>query len=329
MTEARPTAIVFGAERSGSTSLHTALGQHPEIFASIQKEINWHLRCSHGRMPCWASPKVRAATPVTYHDYAAKWRAGLGHKVRLESSPMYLRDPSVAERIVLQYLTIDLIAVLRHPADQAWSLYLTQTDAATFDSFKAELASTDFFPYSPWKLREFGLYARHLAPWYEAAEGCRNAVERSHGRQDAARIKVVLFDDLVSHPESTIADLFEFLGVDPSVRVEFKHLNQAGPAKIGLLKRLLDDSAGVKRFARRCLPAAMVRRLTAAHHKVRGANLRPAKGLPPDLRAELTERYYREDLLALENLLVRDLSRWLARPKPKVRRAQHREKAFA
>jgi hypothetical protein len=43
---------------------------------------------------------------------------------------------------------------------------------------------------------------------------------------------------------------------------------------------------------------------------VRSANLQRSSPLSPELRRELTQRFYGEDIAALEKLLDRDLSVW-------------------
>jgi hypothetical protein len=60
------------------------------------------------------------------------------------------------------------------------------------------------------------------------------------------------------------------------------------------------------------LPDRAFRGLARLQHSVRSANLRRDAELPADLRRQLTERFYGEDIRALEKLIGRDLGHWLS-----------------
>jgi hypothetical protein len=38
------------------------------------------------------------------------------------------------------------------------------------------------------------------------------------------RIKIIWFDEYVTNPDAVLADVFEFIGVDPSIRIPYSHL---------------------------------------------------------------------------------------------------------
>ena len=49
-----PTFIVIGAAKSGTTSLHDYLGQHPDVFMSVEKEPRFF--AFDGRPPHFRTP---------------------------------------------------------------------------------------------------------------------------------------------------------------------------------------------------------------------------------------------------------------------------------
>jgi len=52
-----PDFLVIGASRSGTTSLHHYLGQHPEIFMCPRKSPNFFV--AEDPLPAWEGPVAR------------------------------------------------------------------------------------------------------------------------------------------------------------------------------------------------------------------------------------------------------------------------------
>ena len=63
-------------------------------------------------------------------------------------------------------------------------------------------------------------------------------------------------------------------------------------------------------MARAVLPDVAVRRLINLQHRVRSANLEKTSELAPEMRRELTEKHYSDDIRALEEAIDRDLTLW-------------------
>jgi sulfotransferase family protein len=298
-----PNFLIIGAARSGTTSLHYTLAQHPEIFVSPIKETNFFLFDEAGELPSWVSAGERRLAPRTLEAYAALFdHATERHRAVGEASPSYLHPP-VAPRIKARLPDVQLIAILRQPVEQALSIFATWQGGSLpedrpLDRFVEALGSPQPGPEGALPLAEHGLYHRHLEAFFE--------------HFDRRQIRVVLFDDLERDSPGLFAQLFEFLGVDPAFRLDpVERYNATGAARSALLHRALNDSVALKRLARSLLPEAAIRVLGRAQHRLRRANLHPAPGLPPELRRRLTERYYGQDLQALERLLGRDLGLWL------------------
>jgi hypothetical protein len=303
----RPSFLIIGAARSGTTTLHYSLGQHPEIFVSPIKETNFFLIDENGRFPPWVDEPTRQRTPKTLDEYTALFsHATERHRAIGESSPGYLHGP-VAPRIKAQLPDAKLIAILRQPVDQAFSVFTTWhggslSDGCVVDRFVDALGSSAPGRHGALPLAIHGQYHRHLEPYFELfARG---------------QIKVVLLDHLERDGAVLFGELFNFLGVDDGFRLdEIERYNQTGAAKSEAVHRVLSESAGLKQLARRLLPEAAIRRLSQWQHRVRNANLRRESILSPELRRELTERYYAADMEALGKLIRRDLSIWYDAPR--------------
>jgi hypothetical protein len=296
-----PTFLVIGAARSGTTTLHYHLGQHPEVFVSPVKEVNFFLRDETGEMPAWVNDEERARTPNTLDEYGLLFaQATDRHRAVGESSPSYLFGP-VAARIKAQLPEARLIAILRHPVEQALSMLGTwHRELSTeqlVERLPQALAAGEPGPHGALPLKEHGQFHRHLAPFF--------------AQFDRRQLKVVLFDDLTRDGPALFRDLFGFLGVDASFHLEeVQRYNSSGTAKNAAIERALALARQFKGVARAVLPDAVVRRLIKFQHRVRSANLEKTSELAPELRRELTERYYGQDIAALERALERDLSLW-------------------
>ena len=120
-----PTFLIIGADNSGTTALHRYLGQHPDIFISQPKELKffpWENLKPDYRGPGDEADLSSVITSV--EEYRAYFAAGAGYTARGESSPQYIYFSRAAERIRHHIPDAKLIAVLRHPAERAYSHYL-------------------------------------------------------------------------------------------------------------------------------------------------------------------------------------------------------------
>src|SRR4051812_6198369 len=86
----RPTFLVIGAAKSGTTSLHFYLRQHPGVYMPPVKELNyyWDGAAAAGR-----------EVPRTFADYVACFAAARDGQAIGEISPQYLNSPLAAARI--------------------------------------------------------------------------------------------------------------------------------------------------------------------------------------------------------------------------------------
>ncbi len=108
---ALPDFLVIGAMRSGTTSLHDLLVQHPEIVPGIKKEVHYFdLQYDHGER--W----YRAHFPL-------QTSLKLNGQLTGEASPYYLSHPLAPARAAATVPNAKLIVVLRNPIDRAYSHY--------------------------------------------------------------------------------------------------------------------------------------------------------------------------------------------------------------
>jgi len=104
-----PDFLVIGAQKSGTTSLHNLLVQHPDISGANKKEVHFF---------DW-----RYVRGVAWYRAQFPYRRLTGNGIAGEASPYYLFHPLCAERISTCFPRMKLIAVLREPASRALSHY--------------------------------------------------------------------------------------------------------------------------------------------------------------------------------------------------------------
>ena len=163
-----PEFLVIGAQRSGTTSLHSDLAKHPQIVPAIGKELQY-FTLFHRRNLNW---------------YSGHFPRHETNQMSFEASPYYLFHPDVPERVQRVLPTVKCVVLLRNPIDRAYSHYLhTQRLGHEPLSFEGALASE---PHRMAEARSHGLdsraghrilrrysyasrghYAAQLERWYE------------------------------------------------------------------------------------------------------------------------------------------------------------------
>jgi len=205
--ESTPDALIIGAPKAGTSALHAALAQHPQIYASPVKEPKYYMG--------WDAPPPSYAGPGDPHsnkewiwrreDYRALFSGAPGDAVRLESTPFYLYMPGARRRIAEELPEAKLIVIVRDPIDRAYSnwMHLWVDGLEPIPDFVEAWHAEDrrvaagWAPF--WRYRRLGRYGEQLA------DLCR-LVNRE-------RVFVLRYWQLVSHPDETLNEVARFLGI--------------------------------------------------------------------------------------------------------------------
>lgn len=298
-----PNFFVLGAAKAGTTALYHALAQHPDIYMSPVKEPNFF--AFEGEPPLFAGPLgdfYRRRTVRQPRAYAALFAAATAQRAIGEASVGYLFMPHAPSRIRRQLPDSRLIAILRHPADRAYSSYRMMRSnpldpAATFEEALAQEASGARQGWLPaFRHKEWSHYWASLGRYYALFP--------------AEQIKVYLYDDWQSRPQALLQDIFRFLGVDDSIVPRIHRSN------VSYVYR----SYRFHHFA--CRPQRLDPILRPLPGRARSVVLRALRSLDarwnvitppaiqPETRARLTVEF-QDEILRLQELIGRDLSHWL------------------
>jgi hypothetical protein len=270
-----PNFIGIGAARSGTTSLHRYLLQHPDVFLPTPKETNFFSPQAHGR-----------ATATTLDEYERLFD-GASHQTALgEISPQYMPDPASAERIHGTLGPVRLIAILRDPVERAYSHYLHRAKGG-LERRPFDAAAVEGEPYVEWSR-----YGEHL--------------QRYYARFPPESLHVLVYEDFARDPAASLRELAAFLRIDASFGFDTTtRYNPAGSPRFPRLNRRLWRV--VKPVSKR-LPKRM--RGTGLAARALFTTSAPPPALSADQRARL-RALLRDDVQATGQLIGRDLSHWL------------------
>lgn len=281
-----PNLVVPGVPKAGTSALHRALGQHPEVFTCPVEKIGFFSRT-------WDRVED---DPEAFGDeeraYLETFEPGRDHPVRCETSPGYFTHPEAPARIRETVPDVRLLFILRDPVDRARSWWgLARGYRAEIGGFSAfvdrELDRPD--PAYPGFLPP-GRYGTHLERWMKHV--------------DRDRILTVVYDDLVQDPSSCLAEVAAFLDVDPGPMrdVDVADRHDPSPVPRNALAGWLRRSDRVARLARKVLSEEW--RVTLGDEVLAEEVETP----PIDATASRRlARYYEPEIARLEELLGRSV----------------------
>ena len=251
-------------------------------------------------------PPTRPTMPYAIADLDAYHTLfdGVENEVAIgEASHSYLYRPEAPRRIRDYEPGMKLIAVLRNPAERAFSNHAQMVRNGREQTIDFALAlekegarvRDNWWP--EFHYVRVGLYHDQLKRYFDLFE--------------RDQIKVYLYEELSSDPAGMMADVFRFLGVDDLfVPVASLRYNASGLPQNGTLHLLLQRLRRARPFAERVLPEQQYRRLLKIGGGLHNRNL-VRQRLSPEVRRKVIGTYFRDDVLKLEGLIQRDLSAWL------------------
>jgi hypothetical protein len=292
-----PDFLIIGAAKSGTTSLYEYLGQHPQVYKSPIKEPRFF---AYGESTQQFNGPGDSSIGYISHlaDYQRLFAEATPTQIIGEASPIYLYSGRARERIRQYVPDVKLIAILRHPADRAFSHFLdrvregTETPLDFSAALKAEPERKSHNWYPHWLYRERGYYYRQLAAYYAVFP--------------AEQIRVFLYDDLQTAPLALMQSIFRFLEVDDRFCPDLaQKYNEGGYWLKNRRTWTWLRTSRLKNIVKASLPSALYQNLK---QRVFSQMVVKAR-LSTELRAEMTADY-REDILHLQELIGRDLSHW-------------------
>ena len=316
MNERRPTFILAGAVKSGTSSLYGFLDQHPQVFMSPVKEPHFF---SSADMDFSAfRPLIRERVEAfnlqqyldspmkkkVYRAYVTSWEDYLklfknaGKAIALgEASTSYLWSPSAPGAIREKIPDVKIIILLRNPVQRAFSHYLMDvknnlTRLSFAEALREDLAVTGPSWGKNSMYVETGLYAARVKRYQQVFP--------------PEQLLIILLDDLKQDPSVTLKSIFRFIGVDPEVEMNLKIRRNVATLPANRFVSMLYNNLFVRKYVSGPLGDKLKEPLKKIFFKT--------AGLP--VLAEAENQYlsglFEKDIHELQLLIKRDLSTWLS-----------------
>lgn len=296
-----PSFLIIGAAKSGTYTLHTHFGRHPDVFMCPIKEPH-HFSYGNsenrgdlnGQVPVHGVVDSRQAYLKLFDGNPNATMAG-------ESSVSYLYVPGTAERIYEFNPRMRLIVSLRNPVERAYSSfnyaksYGIEPSETLVDGLKAEAERIRNNAPLLLRYRDLGMYGCQLTRYFDVFP--------------RDQIKVIIYDDFVKDASRVVRELYDFVGVRPDYESDqdLRVNVTKTPDDSKLFHRIISGENLARSAVRRILPMSARRRL---REYVRDVFFQPPPPMNPELRSVIGD-LFRNDIQLLQQLLGRDLSFWL------------------
>lgn len=295
-----PDFLIVGAGKSGTTSLHYYLQEHPDIFLPEIKEA-WFFQLV--KNPNKEILNRLPHLPVDFVSYLKLFNEVKPRQICGEATPSYLlfHDYTIQSLIEYHphYKDVKIIIILREPLERLLSLYrfnlLLRTEFLSFEQALIK-EKERFFSFK----ESIGFNYILSSLYYEQVKNFYD---------NFPNVKVWLFDDLKNNPQKLIMELGNFLKFDPTPILQSKILHNIFNAskrknRVFRFKKLIKKIPLFEYLHQKA-------KKKLAYYKYFEHDY---KNVHPLIYQNIKELFYK-DVRKLESLINRDLSHWLQKYK--------------
>ena len=292
-----PNLLIVGAAKSGTTSLHNYLKQHPEIFMSNHKEPHFLINKEIGENRIPKGVKK-------LNEYISLFDGSDTFKYRGESSAMYLQFPNIAIKNIKKYLEKDLkiIIMLRNPIDRAFSGYqhVKRFNVDEELTFAQALDVCEDRYFKQTSLTPATRYI-HIGMYYDFVK------KFMHSFPD--QIHVIIYDDFIADTQNELSKVFSFLKVKKiDVNITEKYMVGGWKWKNRFFKNTFMKKSFLKKIIKIIAPFKFLRIFLNDLFKY--LFTMPDDKMDISVRKKL-QNIYKNDVINLSKLLNRDLNFWI------------------
>jgi hypothetical protein len=209
-----PNFFILGAGKCGTTSLYHVLRQHREIHMPDLKEPSF-----------FSSGFQVIKNPIEYFNLFPKQE---GRSRYGEASHVYFSAPEAAPVLHQLFPAAKFILIFRNPVNRAYSLYrhMRRIEMEPLESFEQALATEELRYSDPVFQRDCPQYFWN----YMYYRSSRYDEQLGHYLNffPISQFFCLTLGEWKSSPAHWAKRIFEFLGVDPAVEMDFEPQNQSG-----------------------------------------------------------------------------------------------------
>jgi hypothetical protein len=245
-THARPTFLVAGAQRCGTTSLFRALAGHPAVVGPVRYPEVHYFDLSHAKGNAWYARHFPTMAAVRARE------GRVGEPVQVgESTPYYLFHPLAPARMAAALPGVKVLVLLRDPVRRAISAHGHEVrHGFETEPLDRALALEDERIAGERERLVADPTARSVAWQHHAYVSRGRYVDQLASLFGAVgRDNVLVIDsyDLFAQPADVLDDVLSFLGLSSSASVRLGHHNAGTPPDVPaqlvrwIRARLADD----------------------------------------------------------------------------------------
>jgi len=204
----KPSFVVIGAEKAGTTSLYNYLFQHPGIFMPPVKQLNHLIEHPKKRSPFQGPDVTYKQAYQNRSDYFEVFRNAPEGSVIGEITHIYLYAPESPGLIHDVLGAPKIIAIIRNPVDRAYAQFIFHRSLhlEPLSTFEEALESEEARIKAGWDpvfhYQQRGFYGEQLSRYYKLFP--------------AGNLRIYKFEDFYQDIAASMADLYRFVGADPA-----------------------------------------------------------------------------------------------------------------
>lgn len=292
-----PDFFVVGAAKAGTTSLWYYLKQHPDLYLvsdAKYKELGY-FASDHGL--------------DEVEKYASFFKSARTNQLIGEVCNSYLSDETSAREIKEELPNAKIIIILREPVSRAKSLYkwMYQEGYESIASFEEALKAENSRKKNPdfAKNNPHGNYRNYL---YTDTGLYYSQVKRYLDVFCKENCFICLFDDLKAEPHDLMINMFEFLGVNRDVDINFEQQNISGSVRFPGLQNFLRNSVPRMRDRLRLPKGILSKPINYILKKNKTSKKKEIELSKESLQG--LQAYFEDDIAKTAELIKRDLTSW-------------------
>ena len=295
-----PNFLIVGAAKSGTSSLHNYLNQHPEVFMpSYNKE---GMKVKEPRFLIKDLVQHRLHNGVwNWEEYKSLFNDVKDEISIGESTVLYLYYYKHAIDNIKKYLgdSVRIIIMLRNPTDRAYSAFQhvsrgIQENHSFEESLMIEEGRMDkessLTPMVMYK--EMGLYHDMVKAY----------------KENFKNVHIIFYEDFRDDTEGEIKKIFKFLGLSLSANIDFISRHNVGGKrwKNEKMKHVFMKNNPLKSALKKVIPKSLRKGVRDTLISASTDKVAPMK---ENTRIKLNT-FFKDDVKKLSDLLNRDLTHW-------------------
>ena len=300
MKNTLPNFLIVGAAKSGTSSLHNYLNQHPEVFMPSYNSDG--MKVKEPRFLIKDLVKHRLHNGVwTWEEYKSLFNDVIDEKAIGESTVLYLYYYKDAIKNIKEKLGIDvkIIIMLRNPTERAYSAFQHVSRG-----FKEQNSFEESLEMEDGRLEREG----NLTPMVMYKDmGLYHEMVKSY-QENFSNVHVIIYDDFRDNTENEMKKTYQFLSISDNEDIDYVTRHNVGGKrwKNDKVKHLFMKENPIKSVIKRIIPRRLRKGLrnnlvTASTNKVL---------LMKDQTRIMLNDFFREDVRKLSDLLNRELTHW-------------------